>query len=387
MGKIVTHPSLAIKIVTRDNYKGFKSSLESVYDDVTKGKLDPAIIVIDDSRNRENRQRNRDMLLKIFEKDSFSIYYLGRGEYAMAMAEAPSKTKQKMLLLIGMLGSETYQPSRAKNASQCVDAGSTYDLLLDGDVTIRSQGMSKGGIIGESLAKAKANDSYVSVRLKGFPDVSLVQLLERSIIRDGDRLHNWNEDDSPYSLSGGFLLYAREEDLPIFPNLYNEDFLWVAYGATRRHKKTAKLDLDVLHQPTNVKCFCLNRLAYEARGEISFATVNETVIEDMIENQTLPNSIEIKSAIREYREYIKHVMLLLRKHDQSTPLHSNYLGKVDLRECGKILSKHLEDIRGISYRTIQNLFENWVRYQNEWIKAKQAITGYVTEKATLSYSY
>lgn len=385
MGKIVTDFPLTIKIITRDNPRGLKSCLRSIYDDISKNNLGYGVVLIDDSEGLQNRRKNKHLFLRIFGNCSFALHYVGREEYTAALAGTPSKFKKMILSLTGTLGTKEYQPSRAKNASQFIDLDSNYELLVDDDI-IMGDGDAQNSVIEEALAKAKTSNSYVSVNLKGFPDISLVQLLERSIINTKAKLHSWNEDNSSYNLSGGFLLYQGSKTLPVFPDLYNEDFLWVAYGVAKNHKKTMKLPLNVIHIPPRVKNLCLDRLAFEAAGEISYATLNEKVIKDLVDHQILPKSDEIELVMDDYRKYVAYVLLLLRRHDQSKILDSDYLGRIDIKECGRTLAQHLEDINRLSYETIQEFFQDWLKRQREWVEARSAFSCYLMQKAVLSNS-
>ena len=232
--------SLSIKILTRDRPETLKSALSSVRNDILKDSINPSITLVDDSKSRRSRETNIKSLKKIFINDSFNVNYFGREEHVKTLSITPRQIKNTLISLVGILGSEDYQPSRTKNVSQFICSDLDYELLLDDDIIIDPENKSKHSIINLSVREGKSTNSYVSIDLKGFIDVSSIQLLERTILKeDENKIHLWNEYSSPYNLSGGFLLYPRNEILPIFPNSYNEDFLWVAYSVTKHKMKTS----------------------------------------------------------------------------------------------------------------------------------------------------
>jgi|GEM_PF-2791736 len=376
--------SVSIKILTRDRPEVLRSALSSVRNDILKDNINPSITLVDDSKSRINRDANIKLIKKIFINDSFTVNYFGREEHVKALAIAPRQIKSTLLSLVGILGSEDYQPSRTKNISQLICSDRDYELLLDDDIIIDPENKSKHSIIGLSVGESKSTNSYVSIDMKGFIDVSSIQLLERSILKeDENKVHLWNEDSSSYNLSGGFLLCPRNEIAHMFPNSYNEDFLWVAYSVTKHNMKTRKLSLDVFHVPDKPRTFCRDRLIYEALGEILYETFRKTNIKGFIEEQFLPSQVEVETAIGDYCDYINYVLLLLSEFKDDKPLDSNYLGQLDSEECKKILIEHLWYISRFSYITIQEFFQKWMNQKDEWAKARLNFRQYIKQNLIL----
>lgn len=376
--------SVSIKILTRDRPDVLRSALSSVRNDILKDNINPSITLVDDSKSKRNRETNIKLIREIFINDSFNVNYFGREEHVKALTIAPTQIKNTLLSLAGTLGSGNYQPSRTKNISQLICSYPDYELLLDDDIIIDPDNKSKHSIINLSVRESKSTNSYVSIDMKGFIDVSSIQLLERSILKnDENKTHLWNEDSSSYNLSGGFLLCPRHEIVPMFPNSYNEDFLWVAYSVTKNNMKTRKLSLDVFHVPDKPRTFCQDRLIYEGLGEILYETFRKTNIKGFVEEQSLPSQFEVETAKRDYCDYINHVLSLLSEFKDNKPLDSNYLGQLDLEECKKILIEHLFHVRSISYITIQEFFKKWMNQNEEWAKARLDFQQYIKQNLIL----
>lgn len=382
MDKTVTD-SITIKVLTRDNPKKLATGLDTIKIDLKESNLSASIVLIDDSTNLVNRNQNKKLFQKVFCEYSSELFYMSQKEYSDALNKYTSGEKEKILSLIGMMGSIEYKPSRAKNLSQFIKTKSKHILLLDDDILINPDRKSDCSVTAFTLAKAGKTNSFVSVNLKGFPDLSFTQLLERSIVIEKDKLHPWNEDISEYSLSGGFLLYPRDNDSLFFPNLYNEDYLWVAFSARKRNMQTLKLPMNVFHNPANKKEFSLKGLSFQGIGEISFVTLSESVIDNLILNQKLPQRTDIQPIIDEYVAYLEYLIILLRENDQISPINSPYFGIMDLKKCRKILKNHLDDVNKITYRSIQNVYQNWMKQQNKWITIEPTFTDAVTEIAEL----
>lgn len=377
-------PSVSIKILTRDRPEVLKSTLRSVQSDVHKDSIKISINLVDDSKSRINRTTNIQLLKMIFRNDRFNVNYFGREEHVKALSVAPGQIKNKICSLVGVLGSEDYQPSRTKNVSQFIHSDLDYEMLLDDDIIIDPNNKSKHSIINLLAREGKNTNSYVSVNMKGIIDISSIQLLERTILKGNEnKLHFWNKDCSSYNLSGGFLLYPKNEILSIFPKSYNEDFLWVAYSATKLNMNARKLPLDVFHIPGKPRIFCQDRLIFELLGEILYATFKKTNIKRFIEEQSLPSQFEVETTIMEYCNYISHILSLLSEFKDNKFIYSKYLGKLDLEECQKILIDHLIYVNNISYIQIQEFFQEWINQQKEWMEAKLTFQQFIRQNVIL----
>ncbi len=73
----MTDSSVSIKVLTRDRPEILGSALSSVRDDILKGGINPSITLVDDSKNRKNREINGKLLKEIFINDSFNVNYFG----------------------------------------------------------------------------------------------------------------------------------------------------------------------------------------------------------------------------------------------------------------------------------------------------------------------
>jgi len=385
----VTDFLLTIKILTRDNPIKLKSCLEYLNNDIKKINSNVAVALIDDSTDLKNRQKNKDLFLRIFSKNCHSMYYLSNKEYSNALKNTPSNVSKKIISLIGMMGSRDYKPSRVKNLSQFIDTNSDYNLLLDDDVLIKSDNESNNSAIRDALNNARQYDSYVSVHLKGFLDLSLIQLLERSIIKDENNLHEWNEDVSPFSLSGGFLLYPHDNDSLLFPDLYDEDYLWVAYSSTKKNIGTLKLNSNVFHKPVRKKIFSLDRLTFQGIGEITFLSLTDetAIIDNFVTYQKFPNQDEIQAVIDEYCEYLEYLIAEIKKSNHSEILNSPYFEQIPLKKCNLILKKHLEYINKLSWKKIQKIYQNWMNQQNEWVDVESSFSNSIMKTTILSKMY
>src|SRR3989304_3415641 len=352
MGKTVTETTIAVKIHARDSPSTLRSTLSSLHNDISKGCLSISVVLIDDSQEEANQNLNKSLLKRTFEKTRIAIRYFGKKELVKTLDCIPENNAHYIFSQIGMLGSSNYQPSRAKNVSQLINTHADYELLLDDDILIDPKNESKISTVEMTLNKARTNNAYVSANLMGSPDVSCIQLLERSITNPLDKLHVWNDDPSNFSLSGGYLLYPNIETLPMFPKTYNEDFVWVAYGMEKFHMNADKLFLNVYHSPIEPKTFSTDRLIYEATGEILFETLRLTNRNSFIERHVPPSRREIETAINDYLEYVNYVLTLTKKRKNYSQIDSELLGKTDLGQCVKILIEHSRYIQHISYLRI-----------------------------------
>ena len=376
MGKTVTAPTLAVKIMTRDSPITLKLTLDSLHNDISKGRLSISIVLIDDSRNETNRNLNKTLLTKVFEKDHTVTKYFGRDEWAKVLNCVQRESACNILTQIGLLGSPNYQPSRAKNVSLLVNTHADFELLLDDDILIDPKNKSKISTVETTLDKARTDNSFVGTNLLGFPDVSSLQLLERSIVGSGE-LHEWNNDPSDFSLSGGYLFYPIIEDLPAFPKSYNEDFFWVAYGLEKFHMTANKLLLNVYHSPIKPKSLSRGRLAYEAKGEILFETLRLTNRNSLIERQIPPSKKEIETAISEFLEYVDYVLGLVKKNKNDNQIDSLFLRKIDSKYYEKILLEHSKYVRNISFLRLQEFIADWIEQISQWTEIRKDLGTYI----------
>lgn len=374
---------LTIKILTRDNPTKLKSCLRYLNNDLKKLNSKVAIALIDDSADSKNRRKNKELFVRTFSKSGQSMYYLSKEEYSYVLKKSPSRIKKKILSLIGMMGSKKYKPSRVKNASQLIDINSDFHLLLDDDVIIKNDKEANNSIIVNSLINARQNNSIVSVHLKGFLDLSLIQILERSIIKAENKLHEWNEDISPFGLSGGFLLYPHDNDSLFFPDLYDEDYLWVAYSSTKKNIGSLQLNSNVFHKPARKKIFSLDGLTFQGIGEITYLSLADktSLIDNFVTNKKFPEQDVIRGVIDEYCEYLEYLIDLIRKKNRSKILNSPYLEQIPIVNCDQILNKHLKNVKKISYQIIQKNYQDWTDQQDEWLDVEPIFSNYIM-KAT-----
>lgn len=385
MGENVSFPKLTIKILTRDNSDCLKSCLQSIFEDTEKANLGLSVALIDDSTTYETRQSDKELLLNTFKDRPFGLYFFGQDEYNRALSSLSFSNRRFLEHIIGKMGSHNYCPSRTKNASQCINTSSNYDLLVDDDIVINQVEGGQGSLLCQMLSEAALSDSYMGVHLKGFPDLSSTQLLERSLILDGSELHFWNKDNSDYNLSGGFLLYPKDNQLPIFPEGYNEDFVWVGYGAQKNCKKTTKSSLNVTHNPNGKKTLSLQRLNYEVTGEIVYTALSGKAMTDFVQDGVLPEADEITCAKNWYLEYIQYLIgILTSRNDEQEIVHSVYIKDIPIKDCIDILQAHLELTRRISLEQIYGILRNWSFQQAEWITSKVNIEKALTKEACFS---
>jgi len=376
---------LTIKILTRDNPAKLKSCLEHLKNDITNLNSDITLALIDDSTNLKNRHKNRELFLRIFSKKDCPMHYLSNEEYSQALIESPLEVSKKILSLVGMMGSSNYKPSRAKNISQFIEVHSDFHLLLDDDVIIENSTKLNNSVVENALISAEQKNSFVSINLKGFLDLSLIQLLERSIIKDKKKLNEWNADISPFGLSGGFLLYSHDNNSLIFPDLYDEDYLWVAFSSTKKNMGSLQLHSNVFHKPTRKKIFSLDRLTFQGMGEITYLSLTEksSQIDDFVFNKKYPNQDVIQDVIGEYCEYLKYIIALLKISSFNEILNSPFLEKIPTKDCDLILKTHLKNVRKLPYRTIQKNYQNWMNQQNEWIECEPNFSSSILEVTKL----
>lgn len=372
-------PKLTIKILTRDNPTCLKTCLQSIFEDTEKPNFELSIALIDDSTTNENRQGNKELFLNTFKDRSLDLYYFGKDEYNEALSSLSFSNKRCLELIVGKMGSSNYCPSRTKNASQCINTLSDYDLLVDDDIVINHAEGDQGSL-NRILSEAVLSNSYISVHLKGFPDLSSIQLLERSFIGNGSKLHFWNEDNSDYNLSGGFLLYPKDNQLPIFPEVYNEDFVWVGYGVQKNTKRATKLPLNVTHRPDR-KTLSLERLSYEAIGEIIYTLLSGKNMIDFVHFRALPKEEEVACTRDWYLEYIQYLLKTLDNQHGLNVVHSPFFKDMQIRECLDILKTHLEFAKRISSEQIYSILRNWSVQQVEWAKNKIQLEKTLTKEA------
>jgi len=379
MGNTQSDLQLTVKILTRDNPFGLRKCLKYLYKDITKTETRAFVVVIDDSQNQIVRESNRKNLNAILDNKKISHYYLGKEEFSTAYDNTYPDIKKFINLSLGRLGSGQYLPSRAKNISQLFDINSTHNLLLDDDILINPQQQGCESIIAQILERTRHDDTFTSVNLMGFPDLSLLQLLERSFINDENNLHNWNVDDSSFSLSGGFLVYPRDIEPTIFPNLYNEDYLWVAVNSVKNNKKTLKLQSKIGHRPSRLKTISSERLDFEAIGEIAFTTLNEFNIRSFINLKEIPNLKDIDSAICEYCSYVEYLVNLVSEKNQKLSIKSPYLNPIPYQDVKILLNEHLTIIYQISNHSIQKVFQEWNMQQMNWNLFRKCFSKIISE--------
>lgn len=357
--------SATIKVITRDNPIALSSTLASIRNDVCKQDLDWKLVLIDDSMKSENQNKNRRLLAKNFGKKGINFQYFGHSEFERILALVPEENRTEMQRLIGFLSASGYRPSRPKNISQLMQTDSSCELLIDDDVLIGSKTTSFS-IIQHAVHDAYKTNSLVSSQINGFPDISSLQLLERSIVPLGSELHFWNGDKSQFSLSGGFLVYPNKQLLPAFPDLYNEDFIWTAFSSAILKMGLRKLSLNIIHSPRRKKRLSCWKLKYEAIGEIAYEALCKSNVKMLVKRGFFPSEKAISGSLSEYTEYAQYILDLLAKNINNNFISSRYLDRIQVNVCSRILGRHLSYLNSISTETIKDAFVKWAETQLRW---------------------
>ena len=110
--------------------------MQSIFEDTERAKFGLSVALIDDSTTFENKTNNKELLVNTFKDRPFGLYYFGQDEYNRTLSSFSSPNRRSLEQIVGKMGSQNYCPSRTKNASQCINMASDYDLLVDDDIII-----------------------------------------------------------------------------------------------------------------------------------------------------------------------------------------------------------------------------------------------------------
>ena len=147
------------------------------------------------------------------------------------------------------------------------------------------------------------------------------------------------------------------------------------------NKKTTKLSLNVTHRPNERKALSLERLNYEATGEIVYAVLSGRIMEDFVELSVSPKMEAVEPVRDGYIDYIEYLISKLGQENEQDLIDSPYIKDIPVRECIDILQAHLKLTRFISQGDICAILRNWSLQQAEWIKNNAILERELTEVA------
>jgi len=369
------HTSLTIKVVTRDRPSTLQRAIEQLFIDLQGSRLKAVVLVVDDSTGVQQRFANRSLLVDLADTYNCMVYYGGREEYTQLLDRLNEKISQWLLNVVGQLGDVDYCPSRPRNIASLFNVGSEYELLLDDDILLDPKALCKQSIVQIAVSESKRFNAFVSVALKGIIDKSIDHLFELCRIQETKRkAHPWTtrKDNAQFNLSGGFLVHPSLEKPTIFPRIYNEDFLWIGYCLAEQKRLPRELSLEVYHYPDKLKVFSLERLIYEAKGEILNAAFNTMNADDMLAFYLPPRDV-VQSLISEYRDYIVMLYSLVDEREWAHTPAEQSITVPDAAQCIEILKRFSTYLSEIRFETMSKFLQDWSSQISQWPEIVDAI--------------
>lgn len=192
----------AIFIFTKDRPASLKQTISSLKDENNN------IYVIDDSYFKKNQLENYEITRPLINTN-----YFGKCEFNNHV-KCNNLALSKSGFIYEELGNKDWNLGNARNTALLLakSFGIENALFMDDDIIVNNP-----NLISNSFKLLESN-LFVGAKISGMPDDSIIGHISREL----------NEEENiERMLSGGFLAFnARKVDMH-FPNIYNEDWIWM----------------------------------------------------------------------------------------------------------------------------------------------------------------